>query len=330
MPTFPSLSRRRIVAAGVSAAGAANAPAARSQSWPARNLVLVNPYAPGGGVDPVARLFATKLSERLGQPVVVENRTGAAGAVGANSVAKARPDGYTLLMSAASEITVAPHLLPNVPYKPDRDLQPIAQIVRLPLLLVAHPSLPVASASELVAYLKKNPAKVNFASAGSGSVQHLAMEMVKSMTNTYAVHIPYRGVAPAVADVLAGQVQMTFAGFPTAIQHVKAGRLKALGVSSFGRMAQAPEIPTINEQGLPGYNVIQWFGFFAPAGTPPDIVERLNREANTILAMPDVKTNLASQGAEPVGGSGAALAELIKKESAGYARLIKTAKITAD
>ncbi len=299
-------------------------------TWPAKAITMINPHAAGAGVDPVARLVAQKLGERLGQQVVVENRTGAAGMVGTGSVAKARPDGYTLLMSAAGEIVVNQHIYPSVPYDAEKDLAPVSVVVKLPMVLVAHPTAPYNTLQEMIAYARQNPGKLNYASGGSGSIQHLAAELLKSVAGVPIVHIPYRGVALAITDVLANQVPVMFAGFPTALQHVKSGKLKALGVTSTARMAQAPTLPTIAEQGYAGYEVVQWFGLFAPAGTPGELVSRLNADLRAVLAMPDVAANLNGQGATPSPTSPDDFSKFIKAESAKYGLLVKATGIKAD
>ncbi len=324
------LQRRHLLhtAAALSLGGLA--PAARAQAWPAKPIALINPYAAGGGLDPVARLMALELGKRLNTQIVVENRTGAAGMIGANAVAKAKPDGYTLLISTASEIVLNQHLFDNVAFDSQKDLMPISLVVRLPFVLVAHPGLPANNVKELLDYSRKNPGKLSYASAGNGSLQHLAGELFKNMSKTFMVHIPYRGVAPAMSDVLAGQLPLAFVGLPTALPHIKSGRLKALGVTSSTRMPQAPEIATIQEQNLPGYQVMQWFAMFAPAGTPADIVERLSREVNNVLNSAEVKANLSSQGADPSPSSPQILADYVRRQSEQYGRLIRAAKIKAD
>jgi tripartite-type tricarboxylate transporter receptor subunit TctC len=303
---------------------------AKAQAWPSKPISLINPYAPGGGLDPVARLMALELGKRLGQQMVVENRTGAGGMIGANAAAKAKNDGYTLLISTASEIAINQHLTANKSsFDSLKDLIPISMVVRLPFVLVAHPSAPYNNVKELIDYAKKNPAKISYASAGSGTIQHLAGELFKSLSKTFMVHIPYRGVAPATADVLAGTVPIAFAGFPTVIQQIKAGRLKALGVTSGARMPQAPEIPTIQET-LLGFQLVQWFAMWAPAGTPADVMERLNKEVNAVLTDATVRNTLLGQGAEPIPGTAKALGDFAATQSEQYKRLIKTMGIKAD
>jgi tripartite-type tricarboxylate transporter receptor subunit TctC len=325
-----SLSRRHWINAAGAAALASSLPCALAQSWPAKPITLVNPYAPGGGLDPVARLMAQELSKRLGQQMVVENRTGAGGMIGANAVAKAAKDGYTLLISTASEIAINQHLTQNKPqFDSLKDLAPISLVVRLPFVLIAHPSAPYNNVKELIDFAKKNPGKVSYASAGNGTIQHLAGELFKSLSKTFMVHIPYRGVAPATADVLAGTVPLAFAGFPTVIQQIKAGRLKALGVTSAARMQQAPEIPTVQES-LLGFQLAQWFAMWAPAGTPPEVMERMNREVNAVLSDATVRNTLMGQGAEPIPGSAQTLGEFAALQSQQFQRLIKVMNIKAD
>jgi tripartite-type tricarboxylate transporter receptor subunit TctC len=222
------------------------------------------------------------------------------------------------------------HIYPSVPYDAEKDLAPVSVVVKLPMVLVAHPTAPYNTLQEMIAYARQNPGKLNYASGGSGSIQHLAAELLKSVAGVPIVHIPYRGVALAITDVLANQVPVMFAGFPTALQHVKSGKLKALGVTSTARMAQAPTLPTIAEQGYAGYEVVQWFGLFAPAGTPGELVSRLNADLRAVLAMPDVAANLNGQGATPSPTSPDDFSKFIKAESAKYGLLVKATGIKAD
>jgi len=303
---------------------------AQAQTWPGKPVLMVNPYAAGAGVDPVARLVAQKLSERLGQQVIVENKTGAAGMVGATFVAKAKPDGYTIMMSAAGDIAINQHLYKNMQYNAEKDLAPITQAVRLPFLLVAHPSVPANNVRDLVALAKGKPNAYAYASAGNGSLQHLAGALFTGIADIRMTHVPYKAVAPALADVLGNQVHTLFAGFPAAIPHVKAGKLKGLGVTSAKRLGIAADIPTIAEQGMPGFEVVQWFGVFAPAGTPAEIVQRLHKEIAGVLAMPDVAERLSAQGAEPVGSTPAEFAKFIRAEIDKYGVLVKQSGATVD
>lgn len=297
--------------------------AAAADEWPTRTVTIVVPYSAGGGVDPVARLVASKLSERLGQSVIVDNKPGASGMIGTASVANAKADGYTVLMSASDVISINQHLYKAMQYNAEEDLQPVTQVVRLPFLLVASPSFPVKSLQDMVALAKKEPDRYSFASGGTGSLQHLAAEMLQSVAGIQLVHIPYKGVVPAMNDLLGGQVPVLFAGFPTAIQHVRAGRLRALGVTSAKRMEQAKEIPTIAEQGHPGFEVTQWFGVFLPAKTRGDIAERLHKEIAAVIQLPEVREKLVSQGAEPIGSTPQQFRAFIRAETAKFGRIVQ-------
>ena len=306
------------------------AAASWAQAWPSRALTVVVPYSAGGGVDPVARLVGRKLSERLGQPVVVENKPGASGMIGTATVANAKPDGYTILMSASDVISINQHLYKSMSYNAQTDLEPVTQVVRLPFILVSSPAFPFPTLKDLVDRAKAEPDKHSFASGGTGSLQHLAAEMLMSTAGMRMVHVPYKGVVPSVNDLLGGQVPVLFAGFPTAIQHVRSGKMRALGVTSLKRMEQAKDIPTIAEQGYPGFEVTQWFGVFVPARTPAEIVDRLQKEIAAVLAMPDVRDSLVKQGAEPVGSTPAAFAEFIRAETAKFGRIVKAADVKLD
>ena len=303
---------------------------AHAQAYPARPITMVNPYAAGAGVDPIARLVAQKLADKLGVQVLVENKTGAAGMVGATFVAKAKPDGYTIMMSAAGDIAINQHLYRNMQYNAEKDLAPITQAVRLPFLLVVHPSVPARNMRDLVALAKARPGVYSYASAGNGSLQHLAGALFAGLAGVQMVHVPYKAVAPALSDLLGGQVHSLFAGFPAAIPHVRNGKLTALGVTSAKRLGIAADIPTIAEQGMAGFEITQWFGVFAPAHTPPEIVSRLNREFVAVLAMPDVAERLNAQGAEPVGSSPQEFARFIRAEIDKYAQVVKQSGATVD
>ncbi|HZZ95153.1 MAG TPA: tripartite tricarboxylate transporter substrate binding protein [Usitatibacter sp.] len=324
MKTLHSIACAALSALMLHAGGAA------ADKWPDRPVTIVVPYSAGGGVDPVARLVAEKLTQRLGQAFIVENKPGASGMIGTTFVARARPDGYTLLMSASDVIAINPHLYKNMTYDPRVDLAPITEVVSLPFLLVTASSFPAHTLKDLVDMAKKTPGKYAFASGGTGSLQHLAAEMLMSTTGINLIHVPYKGVVPAMNDLLGGQVPVLFAGFPTAIQHVRTGKIHALGVTSAKRMEQAKDIPTIAEQGYPGFEVTQWFGFFAPAKTPPEIVERLYHETAAVLASPDMRERLVAQGADPVGSSPAEFKAFTAKESAKFGKIVQDAHVKID
>ena len=299
---------------------------ATAQSYPTRPVRLVVPSSPGGGTDISARIIAPKLSEYLGQQVVVENRPGAGTMIGGEVVAKSPPDGYTLLMGV-STLAINPAIYKKVPYEALRDLAPVTQAVTVPNVIVGHPSLPTRNVKELMALAKAHPGQLNFASAGLGTSPHLSMELFMSMTRTKMVHVPYKGSGPAVTDLIAGQVQLAAPSMLTVYSHIKSGRLRAYGVTSAKRAAGAPEIPTIAEGGVPGYEAVQWFGVLAPAGTPRAIVTRLHGEIVKVLSQADVKQHLSKDGAEPVGSTPEEFAAFIKAETAKWAKVVKDAGI---
>jgi Uncharacterized protein conserved in bacteria len=266
----------------------------------------------------------------LGHPVIVDNKPGASGMIGTSFVANAKPDGYTILMSASDVISINQHLYKDMPYNAQRDLEPVTQAVSLPFLLVAATTFPANDLVDLVKLAKGAPNKYSFASGGTGSLQHLAAEYLENVAGIQLVHIPYKGVVPAMNDVLGGQVPVLFAGFPTAIQHVRAGRLHALGVTSLKRMEQAKDIPTIAEQGYPGFEVTQWFGVFVPAKTPRDIVIRLYKEIAAIVQLPDVKERLVSQGAEPVGSSPGEFKAFIQDQNVKFGKIVQQAGVKVE
>jgi tripartite-type tricarboxylate transporter receptor subunit TctC len=272
--------------------------AAQAQTWPAKPVKVIVNFPPGGAADQLARAIGTPLAEALGQPVVVENRGGANGNIGGEAVAKAPADGYTLLMSSGGMVSVNPHLYPKMSFNPAKDLVPVAAAARVLVFLEVKPTLPVNNVKEFLAYLKANPGKLSFGSPGNGSSPHLAAEMLKAQTNSFAVHVPYRGAAPAMQDLLGGQLDFMFDP-GIGLQHVKAGKLKLLAVGSAKRSPLFPDVPTLDEAGLKNFDADTWFGFYAPAGTPPAIVSRLNQEINKILATQPVKDRIMAIGGIP-------------------------------
>ncbi len=295
---------------------------ALAQSWPAKPIRFIVPYPPGGGTDIVVRLIAPKLSESLGQSVLVENKPGASTIIGSEILAKAAPDGYTIGMITDSHV-VNPTFFPKLPYNSLADFAPISQLVFVPFVLIAHPSLQVKSVKELIAAAKARPGKINYASIGNGTPHYLAMEWVKSLAGIDMVHVPYKGVAPAVADVVAGQVDVMFTGMSTGLPHVKSGKVLGLAVSSPKRQASAPDIPTVSESGLPGFDFLTWYGLAAPAGTPREIVARLSREMAQALGQPDVRERLAALGVEGAPSTPEQFTAFMKKEAEKYAHIIK-------
>lgn len=269
-------------------------------TYPNKPIRIIVPFTPGGSPDILARAVGQKITESTGVAVVVENVPGAGGTIGADRVAKATPDGYTLLMGHVGTLAVAPSVYPQLPYDPIKSFAPVALVAKVPNVLAVNASMPVKNIPELVAYLKANPGKVNYGSGGNGSAAHLAMEYFKMNTQTFIVHVPYRGTAPAVMDTVAGQIQMVFTGAPAIIPMVKSGKLKALGVSSLKRMDSLPDVPTLSEsgvKGLNGFEADQWYGLVAPAGTPVAITQKLNQVVNKSLSAQDVSARLRSEGA---------------------------------
>jgi tripartite-type tricarboxylate transporter receptor subunit TctC len=297
-----------------------------AQSYPSRPVRLIVPSSPGGGSDITARLIAPKMSDAMGQQVVVDNRAGAATMIGTEAVARAAPDGYTLLM-CSTPLAINPALYEKMSYNALRDFSPVTQIVSLPNLLVAHPSLPARSVKELVALSKSRPGELSFASAGTGTSPHLSIELLLMMTGTRMTHVPYKGAGPGVIDVLAGHVMLMTPSIISALGHVREGRLRALGVTSAERASGAPHIPTIAESGVAGYESTQWFGILAPAGTPREIVALVQTTAARALAQPDLQKRLAADGAEPVGSVPEAFGSYIRSETEKWSKLVKAAGV---
>ena len=321
------LLRRTLLAALLTAAGAL--PVAQAQSYPAKPVKVIVNFPPGGVADVLARLVAAPLQDALGQPVVVENRGGSGGNIGGDAVAKAPADGYTLLMSSGGMVSVNPHIYNRMPFDPAKDITPVASVARVAVFLVAKPALPVANAREFVTHLKANPGRLSYGSPGNGSSPHLATEMFKSMTGTYAVHVPYRGAAPALNDLLAGQIDFAFDP-GIGLSHVRAGRLKLLAVGSPKRSPLFPDVPTVEEAGLKGFDADTYFGFYAPAGTPAAVITRLNGEINKILHSTSVKERIAALGGEAAPLSPQAFAAKAADDSRRFGALIKARQITAD
>jgi len=303
---------------------------AEAQSWPQKPIRLVVPFPAGGPADVAARMLAQKMNEDWGQPVIVDNRPGAGGNIGADFVAKSPPDGYTIVMGAVSTHAINVTLYSKLPYDPIKDFAPITLITSVPNVLVVHPSVPARNVKELIALAKARPGALNFASGSTGSAGHLAGELFKAMAHVDMVHIPYKGAAPAVVDLMAGQVSLMFDNLASALPNIRAGRVRALAVTTLRRSPMLPELPTISEAGLRGFDVATWFGVLAPAGTPPEIVTKLNAEIVRILRTPEMKERLATLGAEPVGNKPEEFAAFIKAEIPKYARVIKASGARAD
>lgn len=324
-------SRRQAVALLASLAPLAAAPLAFGQqaAWPAKPVKLIVNFPPGSSPDVVGRAVALPLQEVLKQPVVVENKSGASGNIGADMVAKAEPDGYTVLMSAGSTLAINPHLQARMPFDATKDLTPVAAASRMLLFLVARPELPVKNVSEFIAYARAHPRKLTYASAGNGTGPHLAAEMLNGQAGMYTVHVPYKGAAPALQDLLAGQVDYYFDP-GIAISHVREGKLKMLAVAGLKRSAMFPDVPTLHESGMKGLDAGTTHGFYVPAGTPQPIVQRLNSEINRILQMPQVRSTIEGLGAEATPMSPAEFARLLQADSRRYAGIIKARDIKSD
>ena len=298
-----------------------------SQPYPAKPLRIIVPFAPGGSTDIFARLVAERLSASLAQPVVVENRAGASGNIGAEAVAKSAPDGYTVLMATTGVMAINNALFKNMPYDAARDLEPVVFIASITNVLAVPLDLPAKSVAELIALARKEPGKLSFASSGAGSSTHLSAELLKSMAGIDVIHVPFKGSGQALIDVVAGRVSMIIDNMPSALPHIKSGKLRALGVTGSRRSGALPAVPTIAEAGaevgLRGYESLSWSGFALPAGAPREVVQRLNRETNAILAAADMKQKLAEQGADAVGGPPEAFAAHVRAERDKWSRLVR-------
>jgi tripartite-type tricarboxylate transporter receptor subunit TctC len=303
---------------------------ASAQAYPTKPIRLVVPFPAGGTTDILAREVAQRITEAWGQAVVVDNRPGAGGNIGSELVAKSLPDGYTLLMGTVGTHAINPSLYAKMPYDQVKDFAPVILVAGVPNVLVVNPSLPVSSLQDLIAYAKANPGKLNFASSGSGTSIHLSGELFKVMTGADMTHVPYKGSAPALRDLMGGQVQLMFDNLPSSLALIKAGKLKALAVTSTTRAAALPDVPTVAEAGLPGFEASSWFGVLAPAGTPPAIVAKLNGEIAKWLATPEAKEKLLSQGATAAGGSPEDFARHIAVETAKWQKVVKASGAKAD
>lgn len=300
---------------------------ALAQGYPNKAIKIIVPFPPGGGTDIGTRIIAQKLSEAWGQPVLVENRGGAAGIVGTEATAKSAPDGYTIMMGNIGTHAINVSLYKKLPYDPVKDFAPISHVAGLPLFVLVHPSVKVTSIKELIALAKAQPGKLDYSSSGSGGSMHVAAELFKNMTGTHMVHIPYKGGGPAVADLLAGQVPVSFATVLETLPHVKSGRLRALAVTSANRSLASPSVATVAESGVPEYESISWLALFAPAGTPKDIINKISLEVVRIINLPDVKERLLLQGAEPIGSTPEQLAAVLANDVAKYAKVMKAAGV---
>jgi len=299
---------------------------AHAQDYPSRPVRIVVPFAPGGPNDIIVRLVAQKLTETWGQPFVVENRPGAGGNIGTDFVAKAAPDGYTLLSVGPGSLIINP-LIGKVPYDTARDFAPVTLMARAPNALVAHPSLPAGSVKELIELARSQPGRINYGSGGNGSTPPSGGALFAAMAGIALTHVPYKGTAPATADLIGGQVQIAFLGIPTVLPHVKSGKLHVLAVTGKHRSPELPGVPTVDEAGVPGYELSPWYGLLAPAGTPREVVVRLGEEVSRVVRAPEMKEKLAVQGAEVAGGSPEEFAALIRADTSTWSRVVKDAGI---
>lgn len=325
--------QRRALTIAVLAAGVlASVPfvAQAQAAFPSKALTIVVPFSAGGTTDILARVVGQYMSKDLGQPVIIDNRPGAGGNIGAQMVARAAADGYTLLMGTVGTHAINQSLYKKMPFDPIKDFQPLTRVALVPNLLVAHPSQPFKTVKELIAHAKANPGKVNFASSGSGTSIHLSAEMFNQMAGVDMQHIPYKGSAPALNDLLGGQTAIMFDNMPSVIGHVRAGKLRPIAVTTPQRSRALPDVPTIAESGVPGYSATSWFGLLAPAGTPAPVVARLNASILKALADAEVKKKFAEQGAEPHGEKPEQFAEFIRSETAKWGQTVKASGATAD
>jgi len=332
---MPTITHKLIAACAVSMGASGlfytqTAIAQSATSYPSKTIRLVVPFTPGGSTDILARAIGQKLAEAWGQSVIIDNVPGAGGAIGADKVAKAPADGYTLLMGHIGTLAVNPSLYPNLPYDPIKSFAPVAWVARVPNVLVVHPSVPAKSVKELVALAKAKPGQMNYGSGGNGSAANLATEYFKLQTGTSLLHIPYRGTAPAVTDLVGGQTQVLFTGAPAVISQIKNGQLRALAVSSPKRMDALPDLPTVAESGYPGFEADQWYGVVAPTGTPADVVAKLNAQINQALNSAELKNRLNAEGAIATPDSPANFGKLIAAEIARWKPVISGGRVKVD
>ena len=332
MPSSNRFTRRHALSiAAVAALGAAPFCSASAQdAWPTRAITIVVPFSAGGTTDIVARLAGQALSQELGQPVVIDNRPGAGGNIGAQAVARAAADGYTLVMGTVGTHAINPALYKKMPYDHIKDFAPISRVTAVPNVLIANPSQPYKTVKEMIAYGKANPDKLTFASSGSGTSIHLAGELFKSMTGITMQHIPYKGSSPALTDLMAGQTNVMFDNLPSAIQFIKAGKLRAIAVTTIKRAPQFPDLPTIDEAGVPGFDAASWFGLLAPANTPPAVIKRIDDALIKVMATTDLKKKIIDQGGEPIAETPDKFAAFIQTETVKWAKVVKESGASVD
>jgi tripartite-type tricarboxylate transporter receptor subunit TctC len=325
--------RRQILGSAVAAVVSAHALPAAAQparDWPLHPIRIVVPFTPGGSTDILARSIGKELQDAWGQPVVIDNVPGAGGSIGADKVAKAPADGYTLLMGHIGTLAVNPSLYPNLPYDPIKNFAPVAWVARVPNILVVHPSVPAHNVKELVALAKAKPGQLAYGSGGNGSAANLATEYFKLRTGTSLLHIPYRGTAPAVIDLMGGQIQLLFTGAPAVLGQIRSGQLRAIAVSSPKRLDALPEVPTVAESGYPDFEADQWYGVVAPAGTPPAVIARLNAQINQALNSPQLRARLTGEGAVATPATPEVFGALIAREIARWRPVIKSGRVKAE
>lgn len=325
-----SLAVAALAAAALLAAGLAASPSVQAQDWPPRPVRIITGFAAGGPSDLLARVLGPKLQEAWGQPVIVEARPGAAGNLAMEAVAKAPPDGLLLVIAPTSNLVVNPHLFAKLGYDPVRDFAPVAQVAVVQNMLLVHPSVPARTVQEVLALARAKPGTVTFASPANGSQAHLAGELLNQIATVNMVHVPYKGTAPAVNDLLGGQVTMMFVQLPSALPSVRAGKLRAIGIASRERSPLAPDVPTLIEQNIADFEAVSWYGMMAPAGTPREIVARIQRDTDRVLRQPDVVERMVAVGADPAPSSSEALATRIKVELERWGKVVKQAGIRAD
>jgi len=304
--------------------------AALAQAYPSKTVRWIAPFPPGGGTDVVSRAIAQKLTETWGQQVIVDNRPGSGGTIGLAAAAKSPPDGYTIALGQLANMGIAPGLYPKLPYDPAKDLQPVTVVLSSPLMLVAHPSLPARNVKELLALARAKPDAITFGSPGNGTTGHLAAEMIKSSTGVKMTHVPYKGASPAITGLMGGEIAIYASTIPAASPMLKSGRIKALGVSSARRVAAWPDVPTIAESGLAGYEVTNWYGVVLPAGTPRDIAGKVHQDVVRVLKLPDVQARLAGEGGDVVAGTPEEFAALIRSEIPKWTKAIKASGARID
>ncbi|CAN7739979.1 tripartite tricarboxylate transporter substrate binding protein [Pseudorhodoferax sp. LjRoot39] len=330
MTAIHTVTRRSLLAVAAATATALVAGPAAAQAYPSKPITMIVPFSAGGTTDILARIVGQALSTELGQSVVIDNRAGAGGNIGGQLAARAPADGYTLFMGTVGTHAINEALYKKMPFNPIKDFAPLSRVANVPNLLVAHPSQPFKTVPELIAYAKANPGKVNFGSSGSGSSIHLSGELFKSMAKVDMVHIPYKGSAPAVNDLLGNQIAIMFDNMPSAIQHVRAGKLRPIAVTTAKRSPELPDVPTIAESGVPGYEATSWFGLFAVAGTPAPIVTQLSKALVKVLNQPDVKAKIVAQGGEVVAETPEQFAAFIKAETAKWGKVVKESGASVD